>query len=277
MFDRSDLPLVTAIIPTHNRGALLKRAVDSVLAQTYPSIEIIIVDDGSTDDTPSVVEELEVKHPMIYIRHDQSKGAPAARNAGLNRASGRYVAGLDDDDEWLPERIEKLVSQIDEGVSAVTADDLLVSDRRTIRWKKRAIITLDDLLLSNAVGNQVLVARDKLLFVGGFDEALEAAQDYDLWIRLAERFGPIRNVSEPLQRVHVGHAARITTSSAQYRGYLAMYAKHRHLMDRRQRAYQLYTIRRKVGKPVSLSLFFSMVPKQRWAKEAKALIASKVL
>jgi glycosyltransferase involved in cell wall biosynthesis len=276
MSDRSDLPLVTAIIPTHNRGALLKRAVDSVLAQTYPSIEIIVVDDGSTDDTPRIIDVLAADNPLVYIRHDRPKGAPAARNAGIERASGRYIAGLDDDDEWMPERIEKLVAAIDDEIACVTSDDLLISERRTLRWRKRPIITLDDLLLSNAVGNQVLVEREKLVAVGGFDESLEAAQDYDLWIRLAERFGQIRNVSEPLQRVHVGHAARITTSSAQYRGYLAMYAKHRHLMSRRQRAYQLFSIRRKVGKPVSLRQFFSMVPKERWAKEIRTMIAARI-
>lgn len=272
MADSARIPLVSAIIPTHNRAKLLERAVRSVFAQTYPNIEIVIVDDGSTDTTPDVVRRLSSERPIIYLRNESAKGAPCARNRGIEAASGQFIAGLDDDDEWLPERIARLVDAYRPKFAAVTSDDLLVSGKRQIRWRKKRTITGDDILLSNAVGNQVLVERERLLAIGGFDEELPAAQDYDVWIRLADRYGSILNVRKPLQRVHVHSGGRITTSNAQYRGYLAVYNKHRSKMSRRQRAYQLYTIRRKVGKSAGLHRFLTMVPLRRWAKEAKAVI-----
>jgi glycosyltransferase involved in cell wall biosynthesis len=275
--DSARIPLVSAIIPTHNRAELLERAVRSVVAQTYPEIEIVIVDDGSSDATADVVRRLSSERPIVYLRNDIARGAPYARNRGIEAASGHFIAGLDDDDEWLPERIARLADAYRPEFGAVTSDDLLVSGKRQIRWRKKRRITRDDVLLSNAVGNQVLVERERLLAIGGFDEDLPAAQDYDVWIRLADRYGSILNVRKPLQRVHVHSGGRITTSSAQYRGYLAVYKKHRAKMSRRQRAYQLYTIRRKVGKPVGVRRFLTMVPPQRWFKEAKGLVVRSLI
>jgi glycosyltransferase involved in cell wall biosynthesis len=274
--ERGELPLVSAVIPTHNRSAMLERALRSVFAQTYPRLEIVVVDDGSTDDTQIVIERLQAERPIVYVRNPRPMGAPAARNRGIAAATGLFVAGLDDDDEWLPYRIERLVDAYDASFSCVTSDDLLVRPSRTLRWRKKRVITRRDILLSNMVGNQVLVERERILEIGGFDESLPAAQDYDVWIRLVERYGPVLSVREALQRVHIAHAGRITTSTAQYRGYLAVYAKHRDKMDRRQRAYQLYLIRRQVGKPTSLGRFFSMVPPQRWLKELSALMTARL-
>lgn len=270
-------PLVSVVIPTHNRASILPRAVQSVLDQTYERLEIIVVDDGSSDETPSVLAELAATDNRIRIlRNDLPSGAPAARNRGIREAQGDFVAGLDDDDEWLPTRIAKMVSAYDSNYSCITTDVLIDDGNRRRRWRKRGLITLGDLLYTNHVGNQVLVARERLLEVGCFDESLPSAQDYDLWVRLAARYGPIRNIKEPLQIIHMAHADRITTSHTQISGYLQFYWKHRHRMNRKQRRYQLYTIRRKAGRRMSFAKTLTRVPPDRWLKELKAILLERI-
>ena len=271
-------PLVSAIIPTHNRADLLRRALKSVISQTYQPIEIIVVDDGSTDETESIVGEFKNDSPLIYLKNEEARGAPVARNKGIQAASGDFIAGLDDDDEWNPERIERLVQAYDDSFSCITSNVKMQYENHTATWHKQEIITLDDLLYSNQVGNQVLVKRDRLLEIGGFDEQLAAAQDYDLWIRLCEAFGPVKNIRRPLQIVHTEHEkGRISNPSSQLKGYLAFYKKHKHRMNRAQRKYQLYEIRRAQGKQQKLFKIFGWVPPAWYAKEAKRWVIDKFL
>ena len=99
------MPKVTVIIPTFNRSHLIRRSVESVLNQTYKNFELIIVDDASTDDTVSSISRLEDDRIKI-IRHKRNTGAPKARNSGISASMGEYIALLDDDDEWLPHKLE---------------------------------------------------------------------------------------------------------------------------------------------------------------------------
>ena len=99
-------PLVSIIVPTYNRAGVLSRAIRSIFSQTYSNIEIIIVDDASCDDTGNVVESFMDDH-IHYIRHDKNQGGSASRNTGIRSAKGSFIAFLDDDDEWLPEKLEK--------------------------------------------------------------------------------------------------------------------------------------------------------------------------
>ncbi len=267
------MPLVSAVIPTKNRADLLRRALQSVVAQNYAPLEIVVVDDGSTDGTEEVVRSFEQGCDIKYLKNDVSQGAPAARNRGIEEAAGSFIAGLDDDDEWHPNRIARMMNAYDESFACVTSDVQMKFARKTVTWRKKAVITLQDLLLSNQVGNQVLAKRSRLLEVGGFDEQLEAAQDYDLWIRLCEQFGPIKNVQEPLQVVHAEHEkGRISNPRAQLSGYFAFYKKHKSKMNRTQRKYQLYNIRRAQGKSDGLLDIPYWVPPIRYAKEAKRWI-----
>ena len=106
-------PKVTVVITTYNRAGLLKRAVESVLSQTYTDYEIIIVDDCSSDNTQDVIAGF--NHPRIHsFRHDGNRGPSASRNTGIALASGKYIAFLDDDDEWLPVNLEARVHLLDE-------------------------------------------------------------------------------------------------------------------------------------------------------------------
>jgi len=99
-------PTVSVIISTYNRAHLIGRAIQSVLNQTYQDFEVIVVDDGSTDNTEEIVKSF--NDPRIrYIRHEKNKGAAAARNTGIKAARGKYIAFQDSDDEWLPEKLEK--------------------------------------------------------------------------------------------------------------------------------------------------------------------------
>ncbi len=107
-------PRVTIIMPTMNRAQLLPRSIESVLSQNFTDYEFIIIDDGSTDATPNVVEEYAEKDPRIrYIRYEKNQGIPTVRNRGIAEAKGKYIAWQDDDDEWLPGKLEKTVQKLD--------------------------------------------------------------------------------------------------------------------------------------------------------------------
>src|ERR1051325_11615249 len=100
--------LVSTIIPTYNRDELIGRSVQSVLSQTYQLLEVIVVDDASTDDTRDRIETLQQVDPRIqYVRHERNRGAQAARNTGIQAAKGEFIAFLDSDNEWLPQKLER--------------------------------------------------------------------------------------------------------------------------------------------------------------------------
>lgn len=271
-------PLVSVIMPTKNRVPLLQRALDSVLNQRYGNLEIVVVNDGSEDDTPNLLQTYKNKSKVkfIIIDNGQSVGAAQARNQAIEAASGQFIAGLDDDDSWHEDRITELVKAYSDDFACVTSDTVMVYPKVEARWKKKKIIDLETLLYTNQVGNQVLVQRDRVLEVGGFDEQLPAAQDYDLWIRLCAAYGPIKNVQKSLQTVYMNHQSERITDRSAFEGYLQFYQKHKHRMNSAQRKYQLYKIRRAQGKPESINEFISCVPPFRYWKELKRIIMDKI-
>jgi len=104
-------PTVSVIIPTYNRAHLVGRSIQSVINQTYQDFEIIVVDDGSTDNTEDIIKEFQKKDKRIkHIKHNKNKGGSAARNTGIRAARGEYIAFLDSDDEWMPTKLEKQTS-----------------------------------------------------------------------------------------------------------------------------------------------------------------------
>ena len=265
---KENQPLVSVIIPTKNRADLLKRAIDSVLEQTWENYEIVVVDDASDDDTPNLLAELSKEHPIKVITNKASKGAAACRNIAINQAEGEYIAGLDDDDFFRPKRIEMLMDEFEDGYSAVTSNDRMMFGEKEIVWKKKPVITLDDLLFYNQVGNQVLTKKAYLLEVGGYDEELASAQDYDLWIRLAHDFGPVKNAQQTLQVINMEEDRdRISTSDDQLRGYYDCFEKHKSKMSGRQKKYQRYRMKMVEGEKVGWIEMFRSVPRQLWMKE----------
>ncbi len=250
-------PLVSVYITTRNRKKLLKRALASVFKQTYAPLEIIVVDDASTDGTDEMMLSLLQQFDNLrYIRLKNSSGANRARNEAIKHAKGLFVTGLDDDDFMYPMRIEKMYEAYNDK-NAFVSSRYFVNDGKKRKYKlltcKRKI-SLNDLLYSNVVGNQVFTTRKKLLQAGLFNEELPAAQDIDMWIRLLEKNGPATLLYTPLQEVFIHHAGRISTSKNKLKGYWQFYKIHKKKMTKNQRKFRLFEFRINKGK----SLFKSM-------------------
>lgn len=209
-----DLPLVSVVIPTHNRVALVQRALASVRSQTYPHLEIIVVDDGSTDATSgSLANDTDVN----LVSLPESVGGAAARNRGITKARGELIAFLDSDDEWLPSKIEKQVPRFaDPAVGAVYCRHLSEDDETGVRVQAASSLYTGDIrpqLFSGRCPRTVslfMVRTRALSEVGGFDENLRGFQDTDLWMRLAENWH-FDAVDDYLAVVHNHPEARITT------------------------------------------------------------------
>lgn len=223
----------SVIIPTRNRAGLIGRAIQSVLAQSMPAHEIIVVDDASTDSTREVVEQ--IRSPIIrYEVQSEWRGAAAARNTGLRSATGEFVAFLDDDDEWLPKKLELQHAALQgapDGTRAVFSGVFVVSGR-TNRVEKTWIphdrpLGLADFLNGCPFGSSIpLLKQSALIEVGGFDEDLSGSQDRDLFIRLSE-LSPFIPVRDALVRYYV-HGDQITTDLAtKIRSTAAIVRKHR--------------------------------------------------
>jgi glycosyltransferase involved in cell wall biosynthesis len=244
--------LVSVLITTHNRADLLPRAIESVLKQTYKNIELIIIDDGSKDNTNQIVDMYIDKYKHIkYIKHDKPLGANKARNNGIKLANGFFIAGLDDDDEFLPTRIEELIRNYTDEYSLVTSNDLLIFDNgKEKSTRKPQVVTLDLMLNENCIGNQVLVKKEYLTSTNGFDENLTASQDYDMWIRIIQKYGNAKVIKKDLQKMYLSNnIKRISnTNSKKFSGYFNFYKKFKNLMNRKQRKRHLsmlYFIRNK--------------------------------
>jgi len=192
---KSGDPTVSVIIPTYNRAHLVGRAIRSVLNQTYQDFEIIVVDDGSTDNTEEVVKSF--NDPRIrYIRHEENRGGSAARNTGIRAARGEYIAFLDDDDYWLPTKLDKQVqvakkSSPSVGMIYTGLAFIEVKINKVVkifRPQYRGKLTLEEMFAWTAPTPTMLVRKECLNAVGGFDEKLPRYQDPDLGVRLAQEF-----------------------------------------------------------------------------------------
>ena len=239
-------PLVTVYMPTHNRRTFLERALKSVVDQTYKNVEIIVVDDGSTDDTEKFMQEFLLEYPNIkYLKHDISKGANAARNYAIRESHGYFVTGIDDDDEMRPSRIEQLVKAYDDKYAYVSSINNQIHDdgKRTSWGSKKKIITLDSMLYGNETGNQVLSTREMFYKAGLFDEDLVAEQDYDMWIRMLKIKPIAKVVDAPLYNMYIHMHERITTSNKRYKGRIQCYLKHKSIMNLKQRKARILRIR----------------------------------
>jgi glycosyltransferase involved in cell wall biosynthesis len=213
-------PLLSVIIPTHNRTEMLCRALNGVLNQSFTDFEVVIVDDGSTDDSERRVDAY-TDSRLRYFKHSESKGASAARNTGIRQARGKYVAFLDDDDEWLPHKLAKqveLLARADGSVGLVYcwmdyyADGVLVHEHHPVL---RGYI-FDQVLDRQRIGGcPTLVVRHEIVEeVGGFDETLPRGNDGDFIRRVCRKYA-VDVVPEVLVHVHVGHNDRISLDTEQ--------------------------------------------------------------
>ncbi len=229
--------LVSVIIPTHNRARLLPRAARSVLGQSFRELELIVVDDASSDETGQVVAAL--NDPRVrYIRHDQNLGAPAARNTGIEAARGNYIAFQDSDDEWLPEKLERQMEVFKSGSGAdVVYCRMLVEKARltvTIPGPRIQVVqgdVLSQLLSENFVGTPtLLVRRECLEKAGGFDTRLPRFQDWELVIRLAAAYR-FRLVDETLVNAYESAGNISSDNAAGARAMEIILEKHRRIFN----------------------------------------------
>jgi glycosyltransferase involved in cell wall biosynthesis len=204
-------PKVSVVIPTHNRASLLKRAIDSVRNQTYKNLEIIVVDDASSDDTPSVVRGI-LDDRLQYLRHERNRGGAATRNTGIRAATGKYIAFLDDDDEWEPEKTELQLAAI-EKYDAVLCMSTIGGECNIKRLAARQTCDVRELRewMPPVGGTSALMARADLLKVVLFDESLPRCQDWDVLIRLAQRC-TIGYLPKRLVKYNEGDHLRITNA-----------------------------------------------------------------
>jgi glycosyltransferase involved in cell wall biosynthesis len=187
-------PLVSIVIPAFNRADCLAEAVASIQAQTYRHWELIVVDDGSTDRTSMVAEELaRAESRLRVVRCEQNRGAQAARNEGINAARGDWVAFLDSDDAWLPDSLAlRLRLALETHVSVVYSGcDMLREDGVLTRYQRPAPsgwIYGDLLLAEGPMFQSLLIARDALRRIGGLDERIVAFQEWDTALSLARYY-----------------------------------------------------------------------------------------
>ena len=212
------MPQVSVILPTCNRPKLLPVAIRSVLGQTFRDLELVVVDDASDDSVIEIVNAFRDERVRL-IRHDSRRGGAAARNTGIRNSCGEYIAFLDDDDEWYPEKLARqmdLMLRAQPEVAAVYTGYLVV-DRDSERICGRMTPShrgnlRDQLLESNPIGgtSSMLLRRSCLDKVGLFDETLPSFQDRDLWIRISREFH-FDYVQEPLLNYFV-HSEKVWTN-----------------------------------------------------------------
>nr|WP_315401263.1 glycosyltransferase [uncultured Duganella sp.] len=212
--------LVTIFIPTKNRLPLLRRAVASVLGQTARNIELIVVSDGADDGTCEWVESLRADIPVRLIHNAQSRGACTARNQALEVARGAFVTGLDDDDFFMPHRIERFLAHWrvleDAGTAFSCLFDTCIIDEGARLYVVNPLATVDtaQILYANHIGNQVFTRRERMLEIGMYDPTMVAWQDWETWVRLVKRYGPAHNIYAKTYYADTTHEfARISRQS----------------------------------------------------------------
>ena len=214
---------ISVIIPTYNRKNTLPRAVESVLNQTYKPVEIIIVDDGSTDGTKEWFSEM---YPLVHYIYQVNSGVSLARNTGINSARGDWIALLDSDDEWLPDKLElqvKLLQNNAELRFCHTNEIWIRNGVRINQMKKHqkygGNIFKKCLDICRISPSSSLFHTSVIKDVGLFDESLDVCEDYDLWLRITAKY-PVLFLDQPLIKKFGGHTdqlSRVFGGIEQYR------------------------------------------------------------
>ncbi|MFC1798627.1 glycosyltransferase family 2 protein [Thermodesulfobacteriota bacterium] len=209
-------PMVSVIIPTYNRGWSVKAAIDSVLAQDYHNIELIVVDDGSTDNTRNV---LEVYQSSLIVIRQQNRGVSAARNSGIAASKGSFISFLDSDDLWLPEKLSRQIEFFKAHPKALICqtEEIWIRNDVRVNPKKRhkkpsGMIFEKSLALCLVSPSAVMIRKSLFDIIGLFDESLPACEDYDLWLRTSARF-PVYLIDKPLIIKKGGHSDQLSKMS----------------------------------------------------------------
>lgn len=206
-------PRVSVIIPTYNRSWCLPEAIDSVFSQTFQDMELIVVDDGSTDETPALLSHY---GDRLRCLRQVNQGVSAARNNGFQATDGALIAFLDSDDLWQPDKLTRQVDFFDRQPEAQICQTEETWIRRGVRVnpkhrhrKPSGWIFEPSLALCLVSPSAVMMRRELLEEMGGFDESLPACEDYDLWLRVSLRY-PIHLIDEALVVKRGGHEDQLS-------------------------------------------------------------------
>ena len=197
---------ISVIIPTYNRRKLVERAVMSVLNQTFKPYEIIVIDDGSSDDTKQILKN----YPVRYI-YQQNQGVSKSRNRGILEAKYNWIAFLDSDDEWRSDKLQKQISfhMKNKNILFSHTGERWIRDGKEIKYPKRlkkpyGRCFVDNLSACKIAASSVLIYKKVFEEVGYFDEEMRVCEDYDLWLRVSYGF-EIGLIDEPLITKYAGH------------------------------------------------------------------------
>lgn len=214
---------ISVIIPTYNRKHTLQRAIDSVLAQTFKPFEIIIVDDGSKDGTK---EWLLQNYPSVQYIHQPNNGVSSARNKGIQISQGSWIALLDSDDEWMPEKLEyqSRFIELNRDSSFCHTNEIWIRNGVRVNQMKKHKKYGGDIFkhcldICRISPSSSIIKKDVFEEVGAFDESLTVCEDYDLWLRVTAKFN-ILFLDEPLIKKYGGHLdqlSRVPEGIEQYR------------------------------------------------------------
>lgn len=259
---------VSVIIPAFNAAKTLIRAIDSVRRQDIHSMEIIVVDDGSVDGTPEVlINNIQNGEPIQLIKMNKNSGVSAARNAGILRARGKFLAFLDADDIWLPGKIQKQIAVMekDPDITLVSCNSRLVSEDghqlkvgHINRPPAEGIDAWKTLLIYNFLPTPTILTFRRLVKeVGGFDESLAIAEDLDLWIKLAVR-GKVAIINEVLTHYYDSNGSLMKRYSGETKTILApMLEKHLVAQGGKLTKLEQRQIRGRQAFNIGCDLFFS--------------------
>lgn len=203
---------VSVVIPTYNRAHTISRAVESVLNQTHSPAEIIVVDDGSTDNTEAILASYE----GLTVIKQSNQGVSAARNSGITHAQSEWIAFLDSDDEWFPEKLHSQLNLISHhpDTRVCHCDEIWIRNGKRINpamrhAKSGGWIYPECLPLCAISPSAVLINRDVFKQIGMFDPKLPACEDYDMWLRICSQW-PVSFIDKPLLRKFGGHQDQLS-------------------------------------------------------------------
>ena len=216
MTNQAKNPKVSVIIPTYNRGWILGEAIDSVLSQKFSDYELIVVDDGSTDDTRIILDSY---GQDIIVLRQPNQGVSAARNRGVAESCAQLISFLDSDDLWLPQKLARQVAffQTNPDVLICQTEETWVRNGVRVNPKKRhrklsGMIFEPSLALCLVSPSAVMIRKPLFDTVGLFDESLPACEDYDLWLRISCQY-PVFLIDEPLIIKRGGHQDQLSKAA----------------------------------------------------------------
>jgi len=199
---------VSVIIPVYNRVKLIDRSINSVINQTYPINEIIVIDDGSNDGTYELVKR---SFPQVILKYQENKGVSNARNVGINSAQSKWIAFLDSDDEWLPNKIEDQINLLDINFSfkICHTDEFWIRNQVRVNPMKKhrkygGDIYNNCLPLCVISPSSIIIHKDIFNDVGLFDEELPVCEDYDMWLRICSKYS-VLFLDQKLIKKYGGH------------------------------------------------------------------------